>query len=574
VSPTDQTMMATRPPPSPSRRASTAALPSGPPPPSRRASAATIPRRASTATQQQQQPSSSTRHQHYADIPMIDSDEGSQAGSEQRAVMPPPPPRTLSRRASTVAVARSGSTPREDDSGGVSQQQAGAAPPSGFAHYAFPTEAAEPPQAANRNRPLKQRAQSAVSLSQPYTSSTFYDPSIAAYDNANANSNAPPKSRSPPNPQQTPPLMFTQPAPAPQLLPPPPQQASGGAMQQSNPLRNPHAKVSGVEFHAPLPRLQATTEHAADRTRDAVYQFMEQLCPERATAVQSVMDQFSGRETLLMEAITSIFGDEWASHRNRQSNLLALEAAQYDVKAIMPVAMRHQPRDVRTTTEILDESPMRLRIGNHGPRDQGTRTAATVGSDEPTMTTPAVPVEYAARQSHAANASSTYVYSQPSPVTDTAATTPRDYLPPSSSRGSRPAFAFSSLGVSDDVIHTTHYTVAPAQHPTGINNSRPGTPMLSVQRSLSTAHDTQQQTQLGGVISALVAPSGRTTSPPQTLPLSAAENAAAVSLLPPPSSDPVMMVMATPSNGGILTPPLPDELVYQPRSHGTTHWRR
>lgn len=560
-------MMATRPPPSPSRRASAAAvlLPSGPPPPSRRRSSM-VPRRASNAAAPTASTeSSSNRHQHYADIPLLDSDNEGSVGSEQLAALLPPPPRSLSRRASTVAVLRTGGTPREDDT-------AAAAPPppsGGFANYAFPVEQATAPPpssvAASRadQKQRMQRAASAVVLNpQSYSSSTFYDPTIAAHaSQQQQRGRASPPSQQPQY-QQPPPTVFTAPAPAPQLQPPPPSQGSG-PLQQSNPLRNPHAKVSGVEIHAPLPRLQATTEHAADRTRDAVYKFMEQLCPERAAAVQNVMDQFSGRETLLMEAITSIFGDEWASHRRQQGSLLAIQAAKDDVKAIMPVALRHQPKIVHTTEDVLDgSSPLRV-DQKHSLRIEPPQMVGQ-GSTAPFPDVPTQQPVYAAPPL-AASGSYTDVSS-----------TPRDYLPPSSSRV-RPPFSAIPSGASPRTADDAYQQ--PLQHPAGINNSRPGTPMLSVQRSVS-APAPPQDAQYDYGSTAFHLPAGRrTASPPGELSsalLTATDGALTLSTSSalPLVSDPVMMVMATPSNGGILTPPLPQELVYQPYAHGTTHWRR
>ena len=41
-----------------------------------------------------------------------------------------------------------------------------------------------------------------------------------------------------------------------------------------NPLRYPLSRVQGSEIHASLPRLQACSERAAERTRDALHKFM------------------------------------------------------------------------------------------------------------------------------------------------------------------------------------------------------------------------------------------------------------------------------------------------------------
>jgi hypothetical protein len=92
--------------------------------------------------------------------------------------------------------------------------------------------------------------------------------------------------------------------------------------------RSCYTEVCGQEAMAPLPRLQSTTERAADRTRNSVHQFLAENCPKRADQIDSVMRQFEGREGLLVEVLEALFGSDWMTGKAKaQTDPLLLTRA-------------------------------------------------------------------------------------------------------------------------------------------------------------------------------------------------------------------------------------------------------
>ena len=118
--------------------------------------------------------------------------------------------------------------------------------------------------------------------------------------------------------------------------------------------RNCYTEVCGQEAMAPLPRLQSTTERAADRTRNSIHQFLVENCPKRADQIDAVMRQFEGREALVVEVLTAIFGNDWVSN----SKTKAITEA--------PSLIRAKSPSSRTTESLVESHPS----NTNSPRQQ------------------------------------------------------------------------------------------------------------------------------------------------------------------------------------------------------------
>jgi hypothetical protein len=78
-------------------------------------------------------------------------------------------------------------------------------------------------------------------------------------------------------------------------------------------------------------------------------------CPDRSHHMDDIMKKFEGRETILVETLTAVFGDEWASENHNYRKVKNPDTAP------PPSYHRHEPPSYRTTDSLAS--------GNSTPRN-------------------------------------------------------------------------------------------------------------------------------------------------------------------------------------------------------------